>query len=412
MEKFNKKLDEYAKLIVNFGANIQEGKPVKINAPVEARDFVRLVVKYAYERKASEVIVKWNDDFVTRERFLHATEEVLKTVHDFTVEEMEHYYEKDVTTISIYAEDPELLKGIDPNRIKMAQEARLKATKHLMKYTMNDIVSWIVVSIPTTAWANKVYPDLSDEEALNTLWESIFSFVRVDGKGDSIKTWEKHLDTLGKRSKVLNEKNFKKLVFKSDNGTNLKVGLAKNHIWVEASSTNANGIRFIPNMPTEEIFTAPDRNKVDGRLKSTLPLSYNGVLIKDIDLTFKDGKVVNFSASKGEETLKILLEMDEGASRLGEVALVPHDSPISNSNTVFFNTLFDENASCHFAFGKAYPTNVKGGENMSDDELIENGINDSGVHEDFMIGNDSLSIIGIEENDDEFTIFENGNFVF
>ena len=412
MENFERKLDEYAKLIVNFGANVQKDKPVKINAPVDAKEFVRLIVKYAYERGASEVIVKWNDDFLTKERFLHASEESLKTVHPFTVEEMEHYYKADVTNISIYAEDPELLKDIDSNRIKMAQEARLKATKHLMKYTMNDIVSWIVVSIPTKAWANKVYPNLSDESAINALWEDIFTFVRIDGSGDSIEKWENHLETLGRRGKILNEKNFKELRYKSDNGTDLVVGLAKNHIWSEAGAKNANGVSFVPNMPTEEIFTAPDRNNVNGRLKSTLPLSYNGVLIEDMDLLFKDGEVVEYSASKGQETLDILLNMDEGAKRLGEVALVPFDSPISNSNTVYYNTLFDENASCHFAFGKAYPTNVEGGENMSDDELVENGINDSGVHEDFMVGSDSLSIIGIEENGEEFVIFENGNFVF
>lgn len=412
MENFNKKLEEYARLIVNFGANVQEGKPVKINAPVEAKEFVRLIVKYAYERKASEVIVKWNDDFVTKEKFLHASEEVLSTFHDFAVDEAEYYYKADVTTISIYAEDPELLKGIDPNRIKMAQEARLKATKHLMKYTMNDIVSWIVVSIPTVPWAKKVYPDLSEKEAVDKLWDEIFSFVRIDGEVDAVETWKNHLETLGRRGKILNEKNFKELKFKSDNGTDLTVGLAKNHIWSEAGAKNSNGVNFVPNMPTEEIFTAPDRNNVNGRLLSTLPLSYNGVLIGNMDLTFKDGKVVNYKATSGEETLKILLEMDEGASRLGEVALVPHDSPISNSNTVFFNTLFDENASCHFAFGKAYPTNVEGGENMSDEELVKNGINDSGVHEDFMVGSESLSIIGIEEDGSEFVIFENGNFVF
>lgn len=412
MEKFERKLDEYARLIVNFGANVQEGKPVKINAPVDAKEFVRLIVKYVYERGASEVILNWKDDFITKETYLHASEESLITVHKFKVDELEHYYKNDVTTISIYAEDSELLKDVDPNRIKLAQEARLKATKHLMKYTMNDMVSWIVVSIPTGPWAKQVYPNLSEEEAIEALWEDIFSFVRIDGVQDSVKEWEKHLETLGRRGKILNEKNFKELHYKSDNGTDLVVGLAKNHVWSEAFATNDNGVRFVPNMPTEEIFTAPDRNKINGRLLSTLPLSYNGVLIEGIDLTFKDGKVVEYSATKGEEALKILLEMDEGAKRLGEVALVPFDSPISNSKTVYFNTLFDENASCHFAFGKAYPTNVKGGTKMSEEELVKNGINDSGVHEDFMVGSNSLSIIGIEQDGSEFVIFENGNFAF
>ncbi len=364
MKNFERRLDEYARLIVNFGANVQEGKPVRISAPIEAQDFVRKLVKYAYERKASEVIVKWSDEYVTKARLVHADEEVLKNVQNFVVDELEYYYKEDVTVINIYAEDPELLKDVDGNRIKMANEARLKAIKHLMKYTMNDIVSWLVVSIPTVSWAKKVFPELPEKEAVERLWEDIFSFVRVSDGGDAVLEWENHLETLSRRARILNEKQLEKLIYKSDNGTNLEVGLPKNHIWGEAFSKNAQGVKFVPNMPTEEIFTAPDRNNVNGKLKSTLPLSYNGVLIDGMEFDFVDGKVVNYSAEKGEESLKMLLEMDEGAKYLGEVALVPHDSPISNAKRIYFNTLFDENASCHFAFGKAYPTTVKNGENM------------------------------------------------
>lgn len=412
MENFERKLDEYANLIVSFGANVQKGKPVKIKAPVEAIDFVRLLAKHAYERGVSEVVVAWSDDILTKEKYLHADEDVLKTYHDFQVEEMEYYLKNDVTNISIYAEDPELLKDVDPERIKMATAARQKKTKHLMKYTMNDMVSWLVVSIPTPGWARKVYPDLSVDQAVEKLWDDIFNFCRISGDGKAIEKWEDHIETLNRRGKLLNEKQFKELRYKSDNGTDLKVGLCKNHIWMTAASYNDNNVRFIPNMPTEEIFTAPDRNNINGRLKSTKPLSYNGVLIDGMDLTFKDGKVIDFSAEKGEEALAMLLKMDEGASYLGEVALVPFDSPISNSNTIFYNTLFDENASCHFALGKAYPTNVEGGEKMSDEELVANGINDSAVHEDFMVGSSSLSIIGIAEDGSEFEIFKNGNFTF
>ncbi|MFB0972333.1 MAG: aminopeptidase [Tissierellia bacterium] len=412
MENFERKLDEYARLIVNFGANVQKGKPVRISAPIEAQDFVRKLVKYSYERDASEVIVKWSDEYVTKARLVNADEDVLKTVHDFFVEELEYYYKEGVTVINVYAEDPGLLKDVDSNRIKMANEARLKAIKHLMKYTMNDIVSWLVVSIPTVDWAKKVFPDATNEEAVEKLWSDIFTFVRVTDDGDAVEEWEEHLKTLNRRAKILNEKQFKKLIYKSDNGTNLEVGLPDGHIWGEAFSTNAQGVKFIPNMPTEEIFTAPDRNNINGKLKSTLPLSYNGVLIDGMEFDFKDGKVIKYSSEKGEESLKMLLEMDEGAKYLGEVALVPHDSPISNTKRIYFNTLFDENASCHFAFGKAYPTTIKNGENLSEEELLKAGINDSMVHEDFMVGSDSLSIIGIEEDGSEFVIFEKGNFVF
>lgn len=412
MENFERKLDEYARLIVNFGANVQKGKPVRISAPIEAQDFVRKLVKYSYERDASEVIVKWSDEYVTKARLVNADEDVLKTVHDFFVEELEYYYKEGVTVINVYAEDPGLLKDVDSNRIKMANEARLKAIKHLMKYTMNDIVSWLVVSIPTVDWAKKVFPDATNEEAVEKLWSDIFTFVRFTDDGDAVEEWEEHLKTLNRRAKILNEKQFKKLIYKSDNGTNLEVGLPDGHIWGEAFSTNAQGVKFIPNMPTEEIFTAPDRNNINGKLKSTLPLSYNGVLIDGMEFDFKDGKVIKYSSEKGEESLKMLLEMDEGAKYLGEVALVPHDSPISNTKRIYFNTLFDENASCHFAFGKAYPTTIKNGENLSEEELLKAGINDSMVHEDFMVGSDSLSIIGIEEDGSEFVIFEKGNFVF
>lgn len=412
MNNFERKLDEYARLIVNFGANVQEGKPVRISAPIEAQDFVRKLVKYAYERKASEVIVKWTDEYVTKSKLLYADEKVLSTFNSFLVDELEYYFKEDVTVINVYAEDPELLKDVDGKRIKMANEARLKAIKHLMKYTMNDIVSWLIVSIPTKSWAKKVFPDLSDEKAVESLWDDIFSFVRITDDGDSVEEWREHLETLSRRARILNEKQFKKLIYKSDNGTNLEVGLPENHIWGEAFSKNAQGVQFVPNMPTEEIFTAPDKNRVNGILKSTLPLSYNGTLIDGMEFEFENGKVINYSAEKGEESLKMLLEMDEGAKRLGEVALVPHDSPISNAKRIYFNTLFDENASCHFALGKAYPTTVKDGENMSDEELDKAGINDSMVHEDFMVGSDSLSIIGVEEDGSEFVIFKNGNFVF
>lgn len=412
MSNFEKKLDEYARLIVNFGANVQPSKPVRINAPIEAQDFVRSLVKYAYQRGASEVKVNWSDDFVTQQKYLYAQEDTLTNIQDFVVEELEYYYEEGACQISVYAEDPELLKDVDPLRLKKATEARSKAVKHLMKYTMNDIVSWIVVSVPTASWARSVFPDLSEEEAVDKLWEDIFSFVRVDGQSDSVKAWDDHLNTLGRRAKLLNEKQFKELVYKSEKGTDLRVGLAKNHIWGEARAKNADGIQFIPNMPTEEIYCAPDKDKVNGRLLSTRPLAYNGTLIDGMDFTFEQGRVVKYHADSGLDALKSLLEMDEGASRLGEVALVENDSPISKANTVYNNTLFDENASCHFALGKAYPTNLQGGSNMTDEELMAHGLNDSLVHEDFMVGDESLSIIGIEEDGSEFVIFENGNFAF
>lgn len=411
MEDFNHKLDQYARLVVDLAANVQEGQPVRISCPVKAQDFARLLVKYAYQRGASDVKVIWKDDYISRQRFDHASEEALGTVPDFIVDELEYYYEKDLSIISVYAEDPELLKGVDPARIKMATEAYSKATKHLMKYTMNDIVAWTVVSVPTPGWAGKVYPDLDQDQAIESLWEDIFSFVRVNQE-DPIKAWQDHIDTMEKRAKILNDKNLDRLIYKSDNGTDLEIGLARDHIWRTASSESASGIRFIPNMPTEEIYTAPDRTRVCGRVLSTKPLSYNGVLIDGMDLKFDQGKLVDYSVQSGQEAMASLLEMDQGAKFLGEVALVDHDSPISNSNTIYYNTLFDENASCHLAFGKAYPTSIQGGDTMPEEDLKARGINDSLVHEDFMVGSESLSIIGIDQEGKEFEIFKDGNFAF
>lgn len=412
MKNFEKLLDEYARLIVEFGANVQPGKPVLIRGSVDAAPFVRKLTKYAYERGADEVVVKWNDDYITKQNYEHASEEVLGTYENYKVMESEALYERGATLIAIHSEDPELLKEIDPERIKLSSKTRLNATKHLMKYTMNDIVSWIVVAVPSVSWAEKVYPKLEKEAAVDKLWDEIFKFVRVSEDGDALKAWEEHLDTMTKHAKTMNEKQFVGLKYKSANGTDLYVAMPKNHIWHAADAKNADGTRFIPNMPTEEVFTAPNKFGTHGRLISTMPLSHNGKLIKDIDLTFEDGKVVKYSASENEEALKDMLEMDEGAKHLGEVALVPYDSPISNAKTIFFNTLFDENASCHFALGKAYPTSVVGGAELADDELEGAGLNDSMIHVDFMVGSSDLSIIGVEEDGTEFTIFKNGNFAF
>lgn len=410
MPSFADKLTEYAQLVVDVGANVQVGKPVRIRSTIEARDFVRALVTAAYGRGASDVAVVWTDEMISKERYLHADEEALQTVPAFVVDELAYYYERDVSVISVYAEDPDLLADVDPKRLMMAQEARAKATKHLMHYTMNDVVAWCVVSVPTLAWAQKVFPELTAEEAVARLWEDIFSFVRV-GEGDAKARWEAHLQALQARCDVLNALQLVKLHYQSDQGTDLEVGLPEGHVWLAASSTNAQGVPFVPNMPTEEIYTAPDYRKIQGRLVATRPLAYQGVLIEGIDVTFQDGALVSYRAQSGQEALKNLVSMDKGASRLGEVALVADQSPISQAKTVYYNTLFDENASCHFAFGKAYPTCLKGGESLDDQALQARGLNDSLVHEDFMVGSDSLSVVGYDAQGQAFPILEKGNFV-
>lgn len=404
------KLKDYAKLVVEVGVNVQEGEPVLITCPVEAVEFARLLATYSYERGASEVIMNWKDDPLTRLKYENAPMEVFENIPDWAFDRAKYYYEKGANIISVYSEDPELLQGIDMAKIAAASKANNTKMKPLDKYTMNDIVSWCVVSIPNVAWAKKIYPDIeNEEEAVDKLWDQIFDVTRMNEE-DPVAAWESHLDTLTQKADKLNELHLKSLHYKSSNGTDLVVELPEKHIWMSATSNNAKGTRFLPNIPTEEVFTLPSRTGVNGKLVSTKPLAYNGNLIDGFTLDFKDGEVVEFTAKKGGEALKSLFDEDPNGRRLGEVALVPYDSPISNSNLLFYNTLFDENASCHFAFGACYPTTLEGGTEMSEEEIVEAGGNDSLLHEDFMVGAEDMSITGLTYDGETIDIFVDGNF--
>lgn len=409
MSNFNEKLDKYARLCVEVGINIQKNQPLVINAPVEGAEFVRLVAKHAYELGAKQVHVNWNDEVLTRLRYENAPMEVFENFPKWYADGLEEFAEDGAGFLSIYSQDPELLKGIDPKKIAAYNKSSSMALKEFRKYTMNDINAWCVVSIPTKGWAKRVFPELSDEEAMEKLWDAIFKATRMD-LDDPVKAWQKHLDNLAKKVEYLNEMKFKKLYYKSSNGTDLEVELPEGHIWAGGGGKNSKGVYFVANMPTEEVFTMPLKTGVNGVVYSTKPLHYGGNLINDFKLTFKDGRVVDFEAKEGYEVLKDLLGLDEGAKYLGEVALVPYDSPISKSNIIFLNTLFDENASCHFALGKAYPTNIEGGENMTDEELEKAGVNDSLTHVDFMVGSEDLSILGETHDGKRVQIFENGNW--
>ncbi|WP_352418303.1 aminopeptidase [Proteiniborus sp.] len=411
MDKFNKKLNDYAKLCVKVGINTQPGEPLVINAPVEGAEFVRVVAKHAYEAGASEVHVNWNDGVLTKLKYENAPMEVFESFPKWYADGLEDYAKKGAGFLSISAQDPELLKEVDPKKIAANNKSSAIALKEWRKYTMNDINSWCVVSIPTKGWAKRVFPDVSEDKAVELLWDKIFSATRMD-LDDPVAAWQEHLATLKQKMDFLNEKNFKELHYTSANGTDLTVKLPEGHIWVAGGGNNSKGTYFVANMPTEEVFTLPLKTGVDGVVYSTKPLNYGGKLIKDFRLTFKEGKVVDFEAKVGQEVLSDLLDIDEGAKYLGEVALVPFDSPISNTNTVFLNTLFDENASCHFAFGKAYPTNLRDGENMTEAELESHGVNNSLTHVDFMVGSSDLSIVGKTQDGEEVQVFENGNWAF
>ncbi|MGF7058381.1 aminopeptidase [Brassicibacter mesophilus] len=410
MKNFEVLLDKYAQLAVKVGVNLQQNQVLVINSPIECADFVRLVAKYAYEAGAKDVHVEWSDEQLTLMKYLNADDNVFNEFPKWKADAFEQFAENNAAFLSISASNPELLKNVDQQRIANFNKARGIAMKKFRHYTMNSIVSWSIVSIPTKDWAKKVFPSLAEEEAIEKLWEAIFNVVRIN-KEDPVKAWNDHIDNLSEKVKFLNEMKFKKLHLLSKE-TDLMIELPKGHVWAGGGELNAKDTYFVANMPTEEVFTMPLKNGVNGTVQSTKPLNYSGNLIDNFKLTFKDGKVVDFEAEKGYETLKKLIETDDGASYLGEVALVPYDSPISNSNIIFFNTLFDENASCHLALGMAYPTCIENGDKMSNEELEKAGVNNSLIHIDFMIGSKDLDIIAEKENGEKVQVFKNGNWAF
>lgn len=404
-------MEKLADLVVKKGVNVQKGQPVILRCPVERADFARLVAKKAYERGAVEVVIQWSDDPLTLMKFENAPVEHFEEVPDWMVQRTKYYMEKGACVISVAATDPELLKDVDPKKIATWSKAFSAANKENMKYTMNDLNSWCVVSVPTVGWAKRVFPDVSEDEAMEKLWNAIFYTTRTDQE-DPVSAWDEHIGVMDRHAAVLNEKQYKKLHYKNSLGTDLEVELPENHIWISGGSENAKGDVFIANMPTEEVFTLPKRTGVNGKLYSTKPLNMSGNLVDEMVFTFENGKVVDYDAKVGKQHLTDLFDVDENARYLGEVALVPYDSPISNSGLLFYNTLFDENASCHFAFGKAYPTCIKGGVDLSDEELLEVGVNDSLIHEDFMVGSKDLEITGELPNGEVEYIFKDGNWAF
>ncbi|RCW77496.1 aminopeptidase [Saliterribacillus persicus] len=409
MDQFEQQLHKYADLALKTGVNLQKGQGLIINAPVEAIDFVQIVVEKAYLIGAKDVHVEWKDDRLTYLKMKHAPMEVLETYPTWRKEALESMIEDGYGLLNIYGEDPDLLSDIESKRISAVTKASSIALKKYRDYLMNDKARWSIVGYPTLEWAKKIFPELNDEEAIDQLWHEIFRIARVNQE-DPVKAWDAHNKLLENAHQYLNEKKFAKLHFKGP-GTDLELALPENHIWAGGAAKAVDGFMFNPNIPTEEVFSMPHKYGVNGKVTSTKPLSYGGQLIDNFTLTFKDGKVVDFQAEQGEEALKNLLEADEdGAKRLGEVAIVPHSSPVSQSGLIFFNTLFDENASCHIALGKAYPTNIQNGSDMNKEELDKNGVNDSIVHEDFMIGSDKLDIDGITVEGEREALFKNGEW--
>ncbi|MBU3184692.1 aminopeptidase [Clostridium estertheticum] len=407
----NKLLEKYALLLVKTGINIQKDQTLVINSPIECSAFTRIVSRIAYLEGAREVVVTWRDELSTKIKFMFAPEEIFSEYPDWQRDFYVSSARKGAAFLSISASDPELMKDVNPERLSKSNKAASTAIKEYRDRMMSNKNVWCVASIPTQAWANKVFPKVSEDEAMEKLWNAIFKTVRVDAL-DPVASWETHKSNLKKSMDYLNLNNFKYLQYKNSLGTDLKIELPENHLWLGGSDYTPGGVEFIANMPTEEVFTLPKKTGVNGTVVSSKPLNYNGNLIENFSLTFEKGKVVDFKAETGYDILKSIIETDEGSCYLGEVALVPYDSPISNSNILFYNTLFDENASCHLALGKAYPVCIKNGENLSNAELSKLEVNDSFVHEDFMVGTEDLQIIGITADGNEVSVFEKGNFAF
>lgn len=409
LPNFKENLAKYAKLLVSTGINVQPGHTVQLTIGVEQAELARLIVKEAYAHGAKEVLVNWLDDVIARERLVNVDVELLEQVHPQRITEMNYLLERKASRLVVLSEDPGAYDGVDPEKLSRNARALSQALNPMRQASQANKISWTLGAASGLEWAKKVFPNAaSDEEAVDLLWDQIFKTCRIYEE-DPIKAWEEHEARLVAKAKVLNDEQFVKLHYTAP-GTDLVLGMPKNHLWEAAGSVNAQGEHFIANMPTEEVFTAPDYRVADGYVTSTKPLSYNGNIIEGIKVTFKDGEIVDVTAEKGDEVMKKLVFDNAGARGLGEVALVPDKSPISQSGVTFFNTLFDENASNHLAIGQAYAFSIEGGTEMSQEVLKEAGLNRSDVHVDFMIGSNKMNIDGIREDGTRVPIFRDGEW--
>ena len=404
-------LIKYASLAVNIGVNIQKDNILVISSPIETAEFARLITEEAYKSGAKDVIVHYGDQKLTKIKLENSSLETISNIPEWQAESYNYYARQEACFISISASDPDGLKGVPVEKIGASQKARTSALKEYFDNSMSNKCRWCVLSVPTLSWAKKVFPKVSDDEAMESLWDVIFKTVRVDTE-NPVNAWKKHNAYLEEKIKFMNNNNFKSVHLKSANGTDLNIELPEGHIWAGGSEGDVNGIPFNANIPTEEVFTLPKKTGVNGIVYSSKPLSYGGNLIDNFSITFKDGKAIDFTAETGYDVLKQMLESDEGAKYLGEVAFVPYNSPISNSKLIFFNTLFDESAACHLAVGRAYESCVKDADKYSEEELEKIGVNNSVIHVDFMIGTSDLEITGINKNGETIQIFSNGNWAF
>ncbi|MFO1117875.1 MAG: aminopeptidase [Beijerinckiaceae bacterium] len=403
------KLDRLAETAVRVGLNLRKGQELVVTAPIEALDLARRVTEHAYRAGASLVTVLLSDDEQTLARYRHAPDEAFDVAPGWLYEGMAQAYKQGAARLAIAGDDPRLLSAQDADRVSRANRARSKAYSPALELISSFAINWTIIAAATPAWARCVFPNDPEDRALEKLWDAIFSASRVDGS-DPVGEWTRHNAALARRTATLNDRRFHALHFKAQ-GTDLTVGLADDHEWAGGASTAKNGIVCNANMPTEEVFTTPHRERVNGYVRASKPLSYMGALIEDISVRFEAGRIVEANARAGADVLRKVLETDEGASRLGEVALVPHASPISKSGLLFFNTLFDENAASHIALGQAYSKCFVNGDRMSETELAARGANRSLIHIDWMIGSGDMDVDGLDSSGARTAVMRQGEFV-
>ena len=404
------RLRKYANLIARCGVNVQKGQEVFITAELDQPEFVAMVVDECYKAGASKVTVDWSYQPLTKYHVRHCSKKVLGGMDKWQLEKWEHQAEVLPCKIYLMSEDPDGLKGVNQKKYAGAMASRSKLIKPI-RNRMENKYQWCIAAVPGKGWAKKVFPGERSSVAVEKLWEAILSTSRVND--DPIEAWNQHNGDLAARCAYLNSLGIKELRYSASNGTDFRVGLLPNAIFMAGGEeTLGRGVYYNPNIPTEEVFTSPRKGDADGIVYSSKPLSYGGQLIDNFSIRFENGKIVEVKAEQNEELLRELVNMDDGASFLGEVALVPYSSPINKSGLLFYNTLFDENAVCHLAFGRGFTNTIKGYENYTEAELHDMGINDSIVHEDFMIGTKDLSITATCEDGKEIAIFRDGEWAF
>lgn len=408
-ETLARQLPLYARVLLEKGINLQKDQILVINTPVEAHSFASLLAEEAYKAGAAQVVFNWYCNETTRLRYQYETQDKFETVPQWRSEFNLYYYRKGAAFLSLISADPYTMEGIDRKKIFAWQKAFHQAVKEYSDGMMASRINWLVAAVPGTVWAKLLYPELPEQEGMDKLWLQILDVSRCLGD-DPLADWDKHLAELKQRREWLTAQQFTALEYTSPKGTKLTVGLPEHHIWQGGAESTTRGFLFNANIPTEEVYSAPQADRVDGVVWSTKPLVYNGNLIENFRFTFQDGKVVDVQAEKGEDILKDLIQMDEGACRLGEVALVPYHSPISLTNRIFYETLFDENAACHLALGDSYPTCLENGPELTEAELKKAGLNDSMIHVDFMVGSPDLTITGIKKDGTKVPVFVDGDW--